>query len=404
MHTGDETAMVGGETANLGFSLHNAIQRGKLSSSFLGSGRGFLDVNLPHQRRPTSHLFCAAPHLDDDTTCLLDETEWYSPEKHVVELQKFLAVASRGPKTLHVLDVFGVSCRMQSAFEEKGLVGFSYDIKLCKTHDITSESGFKVLLEKAARLHPDGLLAGAPPCSLFTAASSSVHKRTKSHPCGDLGNYKVRLAQRIWGSFVMFLMLVLQHTPTVRLMVEQPCSSWGFKQLFFVSLIATFKLYIVKTHMGFFNHDLCKCSHLLTNMRSLNSLTRTMTKADRERINARFEKRQQRRARPRVYHVKVHRPDGSIGWQGGPDLPLTAKFTRTFCRAVRDCWVNRNLDVAVPKASLSKPVGRKPSHSKPVGRKQQKKLQQKRVHTTGHATEVAVRRSARLAAKAARAG
>ena len=68
---------------------------------------------------------------------------------------------------------------------------------------------------------------------------------------------------------VMFLMLVLQHTPTLRLMVEQPCSSWGFKQLFFVSLIATFKLYIVKTHMGFFNHDLCKCSHLLTNMRIL---------------------------------------------------------------------------------------------------------------------------------------
>lgn len=66
---------------------------------------------------------------------------------------------------------------------------------------------------------------------------------------------------------VMFLMLVLQNTPTLRLMVEQPCSSWGFKQLFFVSLIGIFKLYIVKTHMVFFNHDLCKCSHLLTNMR-----------------------------------------------------------------------------------------------------------------------------------------
>ena len=64
----------------------------------------------------------------------------------MVELHKFLDVASRAPKTLHVLDVFGVSCRMQSAFEEKGFVGFSYDIKLSKTHDITSESGFKVLL------------------------------------------------------------------------------------------------------------------------------------------------------------------------------------------------------------------------------------------------------------------
>ena len=72
----------------------------------------------------------------------------------MVELQKFVSVASRVPKTLHVLDVFGVSCRMQSAFEEKGYVGFSYDIKLSQAHDITSESGFKVLLEKAAR-QPD---------------------------------------------------------------------------------------------------------------------------------------------------------------------------------------------------------------------------------------------------------
>ena len=52
------------------------------------------------------------------------------------------------------------------------------------------------------RLHPEGLIAGAPPCSLFTAASSSVNKRTKLHPCGNLANYKVRLSQRIWGSFV----------------------------------------------------------------------------------------------------------------------------------------------------------------------------------------------------------
>ncbi|CAL1142652.1 unnamed protein product [Cladocopium goreaui] len=342
----------------------------------------------------------AAPRLDDDTTCLLDESEWYAPEKHVVELQKFLDVASRAPKTLHVLDVFGVSCRMQSAFEEKGFVGFSYDIKLSKTHDITSESGFKVLLEKAARLHPEGLIAGAPPCSLFTAASSSVHKRTKLHPCGNLANYKVRLAQRIWGSFVMFLMLVLQNTPTLRLMVEQPCSSWGFKQLFFVSLIGIFKLYIVKTHMGFFNHDLCKCSHLLTNMRSLSSLTRTMTKKDRKMIQDRFDRRQRRRSKPRVYHVKVHRPDGSIGWQGGPDLPLTATFTRTFCRAVRGCWENRNLDEAVPKAPHSKPGGRKPPHSKSAGRNQQRQLRPKKVHR-GHKLCVAVRRSARLAAKAA---
>lgn len=70
------------------------------------------------------------------------------------------------------------------------------------------------------RLHPEGLIAGAPPCSLFTAASSSVHKRTKLHPCGNLANYKVRLSQRIWGSFVT---RILQDFYSSNLLLFGPC-------------------------------------------------------------------------------------------------------------------------------------------------------------------------------------
>ena len=42
----------------------------------------------------------------------------------------------------------------------------------------------------------------------------------------------------------------------------------GFKQLFFVALISTFKLTVVRCWMGHFGHDLPKCSHLLTNLRT----------------------------------------------------------------------------------------------------------------------------------------
>ena len=51
------------------------------------------------------------------------------------------------------------------------------------------------------RLSPEGLVAAAPPCSLYGPAAASVHKRSDSNPLGDLGNFKVRLARRIWLSF-----------------------------------------------------------------------------------------------------------------------------------------------------------------------------------------------------------
>lgn len=86
--------------------------------------------------------------------------------------------------------------------------------------------------------------------------------------------------------------------------------------------------------------------------------------------------------RSEVYHVKVVRPNGSIGWQGGPDLALAAEFTHTFCNAVRRCWENRTSQDApiAPKKGLVRKM-----HLK------RKAIQQ--------AVTAGPRRSARLAAK-----
>lgn len=74
---------------------------------------------------------------------------WFAAEANLKELQKFVARGSQVAKELHVLDLFGCSGRMREAFEHQGMKGLSYDIKLSKAHDITTEAGFRYLLRKS---------------------------------------------------------------------------------------------------------------------------------------------------------------------------------------------------------------------------------------------------------------
>ena len=67
----------------------------------------------------------------------------------------------------------------------------------------------------------------------------------------------------------MYLQLVLQQRPSLHVMVEQPSSSWAFKMLFMVALASTWQLFTACVWMGHYGHDLLKCSHLLSNLRSL---------------------------------------------------------------------------------------------------------------------------------------
>lgn len=119
----------------------------------------------------------------------------------------------------------------------------------------------------------------------------------------------------------------------------------------------------------------------------MQAMKRKMTKKDRDRINRRFARRQQRRKhkrvsrnhkaravlqndcfvfllqndngiqcdtwsrdhwsgspcreRTKVYHTHKMRADGKRAWQGGRDLPLSAAFTWPFCRKLLECWENR---------------------------------------------------------------
>lgn len=80
---------------------------------------------------------------------LCNPFRWFAAEDHILDLQKFLVKFRNSKKKIQVLDVFGVSRQMTAAFERGGWSGFSYDIKLCRSHDICSESGLKLLFQKA---------------------------------------------------------------------------------------------------------------------------------------------------------------------------------------------------------------------------------------------------------------
>ena len=57
---------------------------------------------------------------------------------------------------------------------------------------------FRLLPMSHPRLHDTAAVVAAPPCSLYGPASASVHQRSLAQPEGNLNNYKVRLARRIW--------------------------------------------------------------------------------------------------------------------------------------------------------------------------------------------------------------
>ena len=75
------------------------------------------------------------------------------------------------------------------------------------------------------RLFPSSLVVSAPPCSLYGPACSSVHKRTAENPLGDLSNFKVRLAKRIWLNFVACLKKIQAKPRCTFLMLPPGCET-----------------------------------------------------------------------------------------------------------------------------------------------------------------------------------
>ena len=66
----------------------------------------------------------------------------------------------------------------------------------------------------------------------------------------------------------MAVSIISDVRPNIYFVFEQPSSSWGFKQNFMLTLSASLNLICIVTWMGLFGHDMHKCTHLKTNMRT----------------------------------------------------------------------------------------------------------------------------------------
>lgn len=139
------------------------------------------------------------------------------------------------------------------------------------------------------------------------------------------------------------LMLAFWWRPTLRIMVEQPMSSWLFKQEASKDFINMWDLKRYLTHLGMFGHDLIKSTHLFSNMATLSAIVRKATKALREKHRKRME-RKLARARAQGKHVKVYYIKNEKGFHGGPDLASSASYPGRFVSAVVKCWQNQHED------------------------------------------------------------
>lgn len=280
------------------------------------------------------------PSLQDDTTCTTPENQWFDCAQHEAELTSwFQSARAAAEHNVHCLDWFGASQSVSRTWIARGYRAFAFDIKLCTSQDMVNRDGCYLLLKMAAQLHAQAALICAPPCSLFSPACASVHKRNWFRPEGDTTVFLVRLSQQILSNFAVLLRILLTTVPTLNLVVEQPSGSWSYKQWFMEILIEDLHLILISTWLAYWSHDMLKGTHLLSNRMSAQSFSRRLSAKDRRRFNERFAKRQaQRGPNKKIYHQKIRKPSGALGWQGGKDLASSARFTRSFCLALLQWW------------------------------------------------------------------
>lgn len=253
------------------------------------------------------------PSLQDDTTCTTPENQWFDCAQHEAELTSwFQSARAAAEHNVHCLDWFGASQSVSRTWIARGYRAFAFDIKLCTSQDMVNRDGCYLLLKMAAQLHAQAALICAPPCSLFSPACASVHKRNWFRPEGDTTVFLVRLSQQILSNFAVLLRILLTTVPT---------------------------LILISTWLAYWSHDMLKGTHLLSNRMSAQSFSRRLSAKDRRRFNERFAKRQaQRGPNKKIYHQKIRKPSGALGWQGGKDLASSARFTRSFCLALLQWW------------------------------------------------------------------
>lgn len=265
------------------------------------------------------------------------ESAWYKPEEDLDALEDFCH-GYEGKQVVHCVDAFGASRSMFKQWERAGMNARAFDVKLDPANmDLLTKTGFLTLLLFGLSLVEFGIIVAGLPCQWFIWLSSSVHKRSKKMPLGRLSHPKVRLANRIVDSFVVFIELLAKYR-SFWVLCEQPKSSKMFALPSMLRMDGVRGMFHVATALGMFQHDLVKPTTLFTDLPGANSLARKVTKAQRQKIVQRLAKRNQKRKNPREYY-SISTVCGKKCVSGSKDLAKSAAYPAAFSKAVLAVWM-----------------------------------------------------------------
>ena len=137
---------------------------------------------------------------------------------------------------------------------------------------------------------------------------------------------------------VTFLLLVGYFRPTLKFIVEQPLSSWLFKQRCFQEIIARYNLKKYLTYQGAFGAPLLKGTHLMSDMDTLTALVRKATRQLKEKHALMMCKKNARR-QAKGLPIKVYYKQYANGtFHGTSFLTETSQYPGRFVTAIYKCW------------------------------------------------------------------
>lgn len=226
---------------------------------------------------------------------------------------------------LTCLDLFAGSGSVSAAFGRSGSAVASYDISTDGRCDITSKRGFYMALSLVKRLHSEALVMAGPPCALWTFLSSSVHKRNKDNPEGDLHNEGVRMSNLIVRNLVALLRVCVARG--VYWVLEQPATSrmWDYPPM--AKLLEETMAVRVFTYMGCFSHRMVKPTVLYGTLPSLGRLQRRKDQVP-DGI----------RGHDRDPDIVGYSRDAEGRVSGNLNLHASATYTPQFASAILEAW------------------------------------------------------------------
>jgi hypothetical protein len=107
------------------------------------------------------------------------------------------------------------------------------DINMGDEYDMLSPRGLANAVVGILRIRHEGCACGGIPCSWWTYLCSSLHKRTKANPDGDVEKEAVRRSNRL--AWIWFTLLKIAWVRSVHGFTEQPGSSMLYNHASFKS-------------------------------------------------------------------------------------------------------------------------------------------------------------------------